>query len=161
MDIRRARPEEYKDAGELIVAAYLALPGGQMSEGYADELRAVSRRAAEAEVLVATAEGRLAGCVTLVPDPVSPWAELLEGGEAGIRMLAVLPSAQGRGIGRGLLDACVDRARELGCKAVLLHTTPWMEVAQKMYERAGFERCPERDWTPVPEVPLLCYRLVL
>lgn len=161
MDIRRARPEEYEDAGGLIVEAYLALPGGHMTDGYADELRDVGRRAAGAEVLVATDDGRVVGCVTLVADWVSPWAELLEDGEASIRMLAVLPGAQGRGIGRALLDACVERARELGRKAVLLHTTPWMQVAQKMYETAGFERFSERDLTPVPEVPLLCYRLVL
>ncbi len=37
------------------------------------------------------------GCVTFVPDASSPWAELLESSEAGIRMLAVDPQAQRRG----------------------------------------------------------------
>ena len=114
----------------------------------------------EADVLVAL-DGELVGCVTFVPDGSSPWAELLEEGEAGIRMLAVLPAAQGRGAGRALLDACVLAAGRLGRSALLLHTTPWMSAAHRLYERAGFERFPERDWLPVPEVPLLAYRLPL
>jgi ribosomal protein S18 acetylase RimI-like enzyme len=163
VEIRPVRASELEEAGELIVEAYRALPGGHMSDDYAAELRSVDRRAKEAEVLVAVEDeaGPVLGCVTLVPDAASPWAELLEEGEAGIRMLAVLPSAQGRGVGSSLLDACVQLARELGCSAVMLHTTPWMDTAQRMYARAGFERLPERDWTPVPQVPLLAYRLQL
>ena len=144
----------------MIVAAYEAIPGGHMTDDYADELSAVARRAAGAEVLVAVTDHVL-GSVTFVPDASSPWAELLEDDEAGIRMLAVLPAAQGRGVGRLLLDACVDRARALGRRAIMLHTTPWMTTAQRMYERAGFVRFEERDWLPVPEVPLLAYRLEL
>jgi len=163
-----------------VVAAYRALPGAHLSDGYAAELSDVERRAREAEVLVAVAPeladvphvvtgpgsspgsaDDLVGCVTFVPDAASPWAELLGAGEAGIRMLAVVPGAQGRGVGRALVEACVARSRELSCRAVLLHTTPWMSAAQRLYESAGFERLPERDWTPVPDVPLLAYRLEL
>ncbi len=160
MEIRPVAPPEHEEAGRLIVEAYLALPGGVRSE-YAGELAAVERRAREADVLVAIEGEQVVGCVTYVPDFRSPWAELLEPGEAGIRMLAVLPSAQGRGIGRALVDACTDRAKTDGRAALLLHTTPWMHSAHRIYERAGFERVPERDWTPLPEVPLLAYRLEL
>ncbi len=106
-------------------------------------------------------ERGILGCVTFVPDASSPWAELLEEEEAGVRMLAVLPCAQGRGIGSRLLDTCIDRARAGQKRALMLHTTPWMQSAHRLYERAGFERLPERDWRPLPEVPLLAYRLPL
>lgn len=158
-----------------MLAAYRALPGAHLSDDYAALLRDVGRRDEEAEVFVArTAErggavplapdappSAVVGCVTLVVDASSPWAELLEEGEAGIRMLAVLPEAQGRGIGRALVAACAARAVELGRRALVLHTTPWMEAAQHLYESAGFVRCVERDWAPLPEVPLLGYRLAL
>ena len=42
---------------------------------------------------------------------------------------------------------------------MILHTTPWMTVAHGMYERFGFERDPALDWTPVPGIDLLGYRL--
>lgn len=153
------RPEEYEAAGRVVVEAYLALPGGHMTDGYAAELADVGHRTSGADVLVAIQDG-LVGCVTLVSDESSPWAELLEAGEAGIRMLGVLPDAQGRGIGRALVEACLSCARRQGKAAVMLHTTPWMPAAHHLYERLGFERCPQRDWSPMPEVPLIAYRLV-
>lgn len=162
MELRLARPSEYAAAGRVIVEAYAVLPGGQLSDDYAAELADVRRRAEEAEVYVAVDEdGDVIGSITLVPDATSPWAELLEADEAGIRMLAVRPMAQGRGLGRALLDVAVRRAADLGRTAVVLHTTPWMPAAQRLYERAGFQRFPERDWTPAPDVPLLAYRLAL
>lgn len=155
-------PGEYERAGELVVAAYRALPGAHLSGDYAAELADVEHRAREAEVLIARAgDGDLVGCVTFVGDALSPWAELLEPGEAGIRMLAVEPSVQRHGVGRLLVTACVARAQELARTALLLHTTPWMTAAQRLYEASGFERFPERDWTAIPEVPLLAYRLRL
>lgn len=160
MEIRPVRPEEYEAAGQLVVAAYAALPGAHLSQEYAAELSAVERRSKEAEVLVAVSDGML-GCVTLVPDAHSPWAELLVEDEAGIRMLGVLPAAQGQGVGRTLVKACIGRARALPRSALLLHSTPWMEAAHHLYESLGFVRFPARDWTPVPEVPLLAYRLEL
>jgi hypothetical protein len=36
-----------------------------------------------------------------------------------------------------------------------------MRSAHHLYERLGFERVPERDWVPVPDVPLLAFRLAL
>jgi hypothetical protein len=36
-----------------------------------------------------------------------------------------------------------------------------MTAAHRIYERLGFTRIPERDWSPVPGVDLLAYRLDL
>jgi ribosomal protein S18 acetylase RimI-like enzyme len=160
LEIRPVQPDEYEAAGRLVVAAYEALPGNHMSGGYAEELADVARRASEAEVLVA-ADGRLLGCVTFVPDASSPWGEMFEDDEAGIRMLAVDPAAQGRGVGQALLAACLERARQLGQAGLFLHSTPWMTAAHRLYQRSGFQRVPERDWLPVPDVPLLAFRLDL
>jgi len=167
VEVRGVRPEEHGEAGQLVVAAYRALPGAHLSGGYAALLADVARRSAEAEVFVAATgthpSGRsaLLGCVTFVPDASSAWSERLDPGEAGIRMLAVRPDAQGQGTGRALVDACIARARTLGRPALLLHTTPWMTAADRLYESEGFLRFPERDWDAEPDVPLLAYRLEL
>lgn len=163
VEVRLVQPEEYEQVGQLVVSAYRAIPGGHLSSEYERELANVERRAREAEVLVAVdgdTEAPL-GCVTFVPDASSPYAELLEGGEAGIRMLAVDPGAQRRGTGRALLAACTGRAKELRRTALILHTTPWMTSAHRLYEASGFERLPDRDWAPVPEVYLMAYCLLL
>ncbi|MDE3202672.1 MAG: GNAT family N-acetyltransferase, partial [Acidobacteriota bacterium] len=158
VEIRAVGPSEYHRAGQIVVAAYEAIPGGTTSEGYAAELADVAARVGGAEVLVAVVEETLLGCVTFVPGPSSPWAEGLEDKEAAIRMLGVDPSSQQRGVGRALVEACLQRARSLGREAVFLHTTPWMTTAHRLYERTGFIRVPERDWRPEPSVPLLAYR---
>ena len=171
MEVRPVRPEEHEAAAQLVLDAYRALPGDHLTGDYAAELADVARRSREAEVLVAVRRSgssageqgpdEVLGCVTFVPDASSPWAELLCAGEAGMRMLAVRPDAQGRGVGRALVDACVARARALGRTALVLHTTPWMLAAHHLYEEVGFVRFPSRDWSPLPEVPLRAYRLEL
>jgi hypothetical protein len=35
------------------------------------------------------------------------------------------------------------------------------EPAHRLYQRLGFVRCPERDWSPLPGVELVVYRLDL
>ena len=144
------RPDEHRAVGELVVEAYEAIdPYGL--DGYAKELRDVAGRAATAEVLVAADDdGTLLGAVTYVPGPDSSSAEFTEADAAGIRMLAVAEKAQGRGIGRALVTACLDRARAAGRAQVLLHTTDWMTTAHGLYGRLGFERDPSMDW-PAPE----------
>jgi ribosomal protein S18 acetylase RimI-like enzyme len=139
--VRPARPEECARLGDLVVAAYEAI-------GALPELRDVARREREAVVLAAVddATGALLGCVTYAPDPANPWAEHLREGEATIRMLAVDPVAQGRGVGTALVAACLDRARADGRRAIFLHSLPVMTAAQRIYARFGFRRVPERDW---------------
>jgi ribosomal protein S18 acetylase RimI-like enzyme len=76
-------------------------------------------------------------------------------------MLAVAGRAQGRGVGEALVRACIDRAREVGSHRVVLHSTPWMQAAHRLYGRLGFVRRPDLDWTPVPDIPLLGFSLDL
>ena len=160
--IRGARPEEHARLGELVVAAYRSLPEFDEPE-YEAELRDVARRAREAVVLAAVDEagGTLLGCVTYVAGPESAWAELLEPGEAAIRMLAVDPAARGRGAGTALAGACIARAREQGRAAIFLHSLSYMLAAQAIYTRLGFVRRPDRDWEPVPGIRLLGFALQL
>lgn len=164
-------------AAEVVVAAYRALPDSPPvdDEGYGVELRAVAGRARDAVVLVAVDAGAgdeavddeavddeaVLGCVTYVPDERSPLAEDVRPGEASIRMLAVAPWAQGRGVGRALVEACIAHAQAAGKDRVVLHSGAWMHAAHRLYENLGFEHLPERDWLPLPDVPLLAYKLEL
>lgn len=160
--IRDAVPADADRAGSIVVEAYRHLPGYVAEPGYEAELADVAARLPPvAEVLVAEVDGRLVGCATYVPGPGSPLAEALGEGEAGIRMLGVEGAAQGRGIGRRLVEACIERARSSGCRAVVLHSTSYMHGAHRIYGRLGFERVPEHDWAPVPDLHLLAFRLLL
>ena len=162
--IRRAASGEYDALGEITAQAYLQdglLDFGESDE-YLGELRAVAKRAAAADVLVAVDDDHLLGGVTFVPSG-GPMADIAQPGEAEIRMLAVAREARGKGAGEALVRACVDRARATaGCTAVVLSTQRTMHAAHRIYERLGFTRTPERDWNPIPElddITLLTYEL--
>ena len=160
--IRPVRPEEADELGALTVAAYTALPGHVEEPDYEAELADVATRAAVADVLVAIdGDGTVLGGVTFVPDGDNPLAEHEIAGASTIRMLAVAGHAQGQGVGEALVRACIERARDVGSQHIVLHSTPWMQAAHRLYERLGFARRPDLDWTPVPDIPLLGFSLDL
>lgn len=158
--IRRARADELDAVGRLTVDAYVR--GGVISADapYLAFLGDAQHRAAEAEVWVAADERGVVGTVTFV-EPGSGLSEVGRPGEAEIRSLAVDPSASGRGIGEALTRHTVDLARERGFAAVVLSSSTTMHAAHRLYERLGFTRLPERDWSPVAGVQLVAYGLPL
>jgi len=158
--IRPALASELDAAGHLTAESFIT--GGHTARGgtYEPQLRDGRDRAARAELLVAVdpASGALLGSVTFAP-PGSPYANLAQDDEGEFRMLAVSPEARGRGAGEALVRACLERARELGLRRVVMSTQPDMVHAHRIYDRLGFVRTPERDWSPLPDIPLLTYAL--
>jgi ribosomal protein S18 acetylase RimI-like enzyme len=171
VEIRIVRPDEHERLGEITVVAYRAInpPHADADlDEYEAELRDIAGRAAGADVLVAVdgdgdgdGERAVLGGVTYVPDRSSPWAEFDEPDAAGIRMLAVAPEAQGRGVGEALTRACIDRAVAAGRAQILLHSTDWMTTAHRIYERLGFQRDPSFDREIEDEFWLRGFRLRL
>ena len=91
----------------------------------------------------------------------SPWSEIAQPGEGEFRMLAVAPEFRRRGVAEALVGVCLERSTELGCSAVVLCSLEEQAPAHRIYERLGFRRMPERDWTPHPGVDLMAFRLDL
>ena len=161
MEIRRARSGDLDGVGEVTVAAYQPYVDETSETGYVTHLRDAAARDREAELWVAVDdEGALLGSVTVCPEG-SPWRELAQPGEGEIRMLAVSPGAQGRGVGHALASHAVDEFRAGGAHGVVLCTMTRMTGAHRIYERLGFTRDPDLDWSPAPGVDLLGFRLDL
>ena len=164
MELRLARPEEYEEAGDVTAGAYMefARPGDTGWEEYLGELRDVAGRADRTEIYVAAEDGRVLGCVTLELDgTVGDDDKELSPELSCIRMLGVGQEARGRGVGRALVELCVDRSREAGKQTVTLRTTHLMKVAQTLYRDMGFERDPDRDVRLESGLKLIAYRLPL
>lgn len=159
IQVRAALPTEFEAVGELTATAYA-------TDGYADPhylatLRDAARRAANAELLVGVdGDGQLLGTVTYVGDG-GAYADLAREGEAEFRMLGVLPGARRRGVAEALVRACIQRAREQGHQRLVLSTQSRMQAAHRLYSRLGFSRAPERDWSPQPDLQLMCFRMEL
>ena len=153
--VEPATAADYADIAELTVRVYVG--GDLASPDYAGELADVAGRATRSQLLVVRGEdGAIVGSVALVLD--GDFGNVTESDdEAAFRMLAVDPAAQRRGIGELLVHTCLDRARAAGKRRMVLSTDTRMTTAHRLYERLGFTRLPERDWTPAPGVDLLVY----
>jgi ribosomal protein S18 acetylase RimI-like enzyme len=153
--VQPARPEDFAAIAELTVAVYV--DGGLASPDYAPELADVEGRSSRADLLVVRdPAGRVVGSVALVLK--GDFGNVTTSDEeAAFRMLVVDPAAQGRGIGELLVRTCLDRARAAGKRRMVLSTDPLMTAAHRLYQRLGFTRLPERDWSPAPGVDLMVY----
>lgn len=73
--------------------------------------------------------------------PILGYAGLaVSGSEADVQTIAVVPAAQGRGIGGLLLTWLADQAGAGGARTLLLEVRADNERAQRLYTAAGFER---------------------
>ncbi len=96
-----------------------------------------SSLATAGEMIVASMQDDIAGCVTYV-SPGLEKQEWFDREWAVIRMLAVRPECRGLGVGKALTEECVRRARRDGAAIIALHTSRLLHVAVAMYERMGF-----------------------
>jgi ribosomal protein S18 acetylase RimI-like enzyme len=147
IEVRRAFPQEYEEAGRVTALAYreFVRPEDADWNRYLDRIADVGDRAGRTVVLVAVEDGRILGSATLELEgrteegepPVPP-------DEAHLRMLGVHPEARRRGVARMLMDASMDEARRAGKRRLTLNTTQLMQAARAMYEALGFERMEDR-----------------
>jgi N-acetylglutamate synthase-like GNAT family acetyltransferase len=88
------------------------------------------------EILMAELDGTVGGCVAIVPDGT---------GAFELSKMAVAPELRGHGAGRRLLNAAVDRARELGATSLFLGSSTGLEAAVHLYEAVGFRHVPRES----------------
>ncbi len=65
--------------------------------------------------------------------------EGLPEGTCELVKLYLLPNARGIGLGKQLIEKCINYAQQEGYKSVYLETMPELHNALKTYERLGFE----------------------
>jgi ribosomal protein S18 acetylase RimI-like enzyme len=156
VEIERVRPDEYAAAGAVTRAAYeeFAPQGSDGWPEYRDRIGDIAGRAARTVVLVARSDGAIVASATVELDErIEPERDPVAADEAHIRMLGVGPRHRRRGIGRALVEACIDVARTHGRRRVTLETTEEMVAAQALYASMGFRSLGSRE-----VMPSLCFR---
>jgi predicted N-acetyltransferase YhbS len=148
LSIRDARPSDHAAIRDVLSAAYreyaAVLPPAVFDRYLADILD-VDGRARSGRLLVAEHGDRVVGTATYYDDAAAEgvgWPT----GWAGVRALGVDPTVRGRGVGRALMRACLERARAAGAAVLCLHTAEFMTAAVALYLAMGFRRVPSFDF---------------
>ncbi|MEK7718068.1 MAG: GNAT family N-acetyltransferase [Bacteroidota bacterium] len=89
-------------------------------------------RADRSHYFVAELDGRIVGSGGIFPTPGLPddTCELVK--------MYLLPEARGIGLGRSILEKCLESARNFGFGRIYLETMPELNLALKTYEKMGF-----------------------
>lgn len=95
-------------------------------------------------LLTALVDGALAGCCALRPLDSVDYPNACE-----MKRLYVRPAFRGLGLGRQLVEATLDAARQAGYACVLLDTLSDMEAARALYEDLGFVEVPPYYHNPI------------
>ena len=120
------RPLTPADLPELVrMEGELFGPAAWSAQSLAEEIVTLGRWYIGVEV-----EGRLVGYAGL-------W---FDGFDAQVMTIGTDTAFQGRGIGRLMLDAMIERARTLGAAVLLLEVRVDNEPALRLYRAAGFEQ---------------------
>jgi predicted N-acetyltransferase YhbS len=166
LTVRGAEPGD-RDAIQAVTLAayqeYTATIGAHWT-GYRQNIIATLAAAAPGTQIVALEDDRVVGAVLLYPAGAAiqkPDGTTLTLTWPEVRLLAVAPSARGRGVGAALMSECIHRARSAGATALTLHTTDLMQAAMRLYERLGFQRAQELDLEPAPGIVAKGFRLDL
>lgn len=134
--IRRALPEDHAAVAHEL-ADYLSFIGDALDADGLDHDIAHWQEAYDGRtgvlLLVADPAGEVVGTAAV---------RLLEPGLGELKRMWLRPSRQGRGLGRRLMDACLDEARRLGCRALRLDTQAKLEAAVHLYRAYGFSEIP-------------------
>ena len=78
-------------------------------------------------------EGRIIGCAGIAPLANGP-SDVCE-----LQKMYFLPETRGLGVGAQMMDTCLAKAKAFGFTQCYLETMPYMEAAQKLYKKSGFD----------------------
>lgn len=137
-------------AARVLFGEYGAWLGMDMSfQGFEEEVASLPGKYAGAKgcLLLGKWDGKVAGCVGL---------RGFEEGVCEMKRLFVREEFRGLGVGKGLAETVVDRARQVGYKYMRLDTHPvMMGVATAIYRSLGFVEIEAYTYNPVEGVIFL------
>ncbi|RAK57019.1 GNAT family N-acetyltransferase [Phenylobacterium deserti] len=130
VDIFDFRPEygpAFKALNEAWITRYFALETKDV-ETLADPQGKIVDRGGR--IFMALESGEAVGCVAMIA---------MDDGGYEVAKMAVDESVQGRGVGRALLQKCIDQARALAAPRLYIETNSKLTPAVSLYRSMGFK----------------------
>lgn len=142
VEVARATKHDAAPVARLWTAAHTDDPRGGRITPYAPADFHGTAKAGQ--VLVAREGGAVAGVVAFLVGG-SRDGMVASAGEAELSRLAVEMPFRRIGIGRNLVEKCLELARNRGSSALVLWSQPHQVEAHQLYSSLGFQRAPDRD----------------
>lgn len=140
-NIEEATPDDRIAIAHLNVWAYREFSnelGAEVWPGVVKTLTAIAPASETATFLVTRDQDGLLGSVAYRPPGWAPAP--LPAAWASIDLLAVAPSARNQGVGRALVQACLDRAAADRAETIGAKVDGLMNAAQVLFSRLGFHK---------------------
>lgn len=103
-------------------------------------------------ILMAELNGEAVGTVGLVPGHGAGVLELIK--------MSARSDVKGQGIGRALMDAAIEKARDMGATKIWLETNTKLDAALALYRKSGFRELTGDEVTPTPYDRCNCQMLL-
>ncbi len=144
--VRRAGPAD-RDAVQRELAAYFAFLGETPDPAGLDH------DVAEWEKEYGGDSGAFLVVVEPAGDVVgTAGIRLLEPAVGELKRMWIRPDSRGLGLGRRLMDCCLEEARALGCRILKLDSERRLEAAVHLYRSYGFKEIPDYNGNPRAEI---------
>ena len=131
--IRLAAPEDIPAIASVLFDAFVEYRQLYTEEGFSvttPSEEQLLNRWKEGPVWVGLSGNQIVGTIAAVPKATDLY----------VRSMAILPSSRGRGLGLQLLREVEAYAITHSFQRMVLNTTPFLDLAIRLYERFGFQR---------------------
>jgi putative acetyltransferase len=134
--IRKIQKKDNQQVAQLIRAVFDELNIPKTGTAYEDpylDLMFEEYSKPKSIYYVVEKEGRIVGCCGVAPliNEAETYCEL--------QKMYFLSEIRGLGIGRQIIEKCIESAKEFGFEQCYLETMPFMLEAQKLYKKVGFK----------------------
>ena len=134
--IREITPEDNAQVAQVIRKVFEDMGVPKVGTAYADKAlddMYSNYNVPKAAYFVVEYDGKVIGCAGVAQ------LDNYEGNVCELQKMYFLEEARGKGLGAKMIEACLQKAKEFGFEACYLETMPYMEAAQKLYKKNGFE----------------------
>ena len=134
--IREIQPQDNKQVASVIRQVLIDLGVPKVGTAYADtalDHMYENYDVPKASYFVVEENNRIIGCAGVAQ------LENFDGNVCELQKMYFTEEARGRGLGSQMMKVCLNKAREYGFEKCYLETMPYMEDAQKLYKKTGFQ----------------------
>lgn len=133
--IREITPADDTQIAEVIRSVLIEFGVPKVGTAYADKVldcMAETYNKPTSAYFVVEDNGRIIGGAGIAQ------LDNFDGNVCELQKMYFLPEARGIGLGRQMMEICLNKAKSLGFEKCYLETLPYMEDARKLYAKVGF-----------------------